>query len=203
MPAKNQRQEAGGNGRTVARQDLLAAVMRAFPADLKPAYGRNSPKFEEYFAERPKEMIEGLLSFRMNLAIGKWRSVLDRLSAKHGLSLNAWHTLFAVSVNGPDDTMTVIAKKINISNAALVRTLNDLEESGYIERKVDERDRRAKLLSLTERGDEVLYDLFHSINRVRRQLLTGISLPEIELVIEVLDRMDTNLDEILAADYPV
>lgn len=184
---------------TRRRQDLIAAAMRAFPASLKPAFGRNSAQFDVYFGKLPDDMLEGLLSFRMNLAIGKWRSILERISARHGLSINAWHTLFAVSVNGPDDTMTIVAKRINMSNAALVRTLNDLEDAGYIERQVDARDRRAKLLRMTKTGDKVITELFHSINRVRKLLLAGISIEEIELVVEILDRMDANLDDMLAS----
>jgi MarR family transcriptional regulator for hemolysin len=109
------------------------------------------------------------------------------------------HTLFAVSVNGPDDTMTIIAKRINMSSAALVRTLNDLEMAGYIERVIDHRNRRAKLLRLTAAGEKTIFELFHDINRVRKLLLAGVSMPEIELVTEILDRMDANLDDMLAS----
>ncbi len=186
-------------GRVKARQDLIAAVMRAFPAKLKPAFGRNSRRFEEYFDELPDELIEGVLSFRMNMAIGKWRAVLDRLVGKHGLSLNEWHVLFAISMTGPDETMTEIAKRLTASNAAVVRTLNELEASGYITRKINKRDKRVKSLSLTEAGERTVFELFHSTNRVRKLLLTGVSIPEMELFVEILDRMDANLDDLLAS----
>lgn len=181
-----------------ARQDLIAAVMRAFPAKLKPAYGRNSRRFEEYFDDLPDELIEGMLSFRMNMAIGKWRAVLDRMVGKHGLSLNAWHVLFAISMTGPDETMTEIAKRLTASNATIVRTLNELETAGYVTRTTDTRDKRAKSLSLTQAGEQTVFELFASTNRVRKLLLAGVSLPEMELFTEILDRMDANLDDLLA-----
>jgi MarR family transcriptional regulator for hemolysin len=183
-----------------ARQDLIAAVMRAFPAKLKPAYGRNSRRFEEYFDDLPDELIESMLSFRMNMAIGKWRAVLDSLMGKHGLSLNAWHVLFAISMTGPDETMTEIAKRLTTSNAAVVRTLNELEAAGYITRTINKADKRAKSLSLTEAGERTVFELFYSTNRVRKLLLAGVSLPEMELFTEILDRMDANLDDLLSCD---
>jgi MarR family transcriptional regulator for hemolysin len=181
-----------------ARQDLIAAVMRAFPATLKPAFGRSSRRFEEYFDDLPDELIEGMLSFRMNMAIGKWRAVLDRLVGRHGLSLNAWHVLFAISMTGPDETMTEIAKRLTASNAGVVRTLNELEAAGYITRKINKRDKRVKSLSLTEAGERTVFEIFSSTNRVRKLLLAGVSLPEMELFTEILDRMDANLDALLA-----
>lgn len=182
-----------------ARQDLIAAVMRAFPAQLKPAFGSNSRRFEEYFDDLPVEMIEGMLSFRMNMAISKWRVVLDRLVGKHGLSLNAWHVLFGISMAGPDETMTEIARRLTASNASVVRTLNELEGAGYITREINKRDKRVKSLSLTEAGERTVFEIFYSTNRVRKLLLTGVSLPEMELFTEILDRMDANLDELLAS----
>ncbi len=180
------------------RQDLIAAVMRAFPANLKPPFGSNSRRFDEYFDDLPVEMIEGMLSFRMNMAISKWRAVLDRLVGKHGLTSNAWHVLFAISMTGPDETMTEIAKRLTASNAAVVRTLNELEAAGYITREINKRDKRVKSLSLTEAGERTVFEVFHSTNRVRKLLLAGVSLPEMELFTEILDRMDVNLDELLA-----
>lgn len=183
-----------------ARQDLIAAVMRAFPARLKPAYGSNSRRFEEYFDQLPDELIEGMLSFRMNMAMNKWRAVLDRLVGKHGLTLNAWHVLFGISMTGPEETMTEIAKRLTASNAAIVRTLNELEAAGYITREINSRDKRAKSLNLTEAGERTVFEIFYSTNRIRKLLLEGVSLPEMQLFTENLDRIDANLDNMLAND---
>lgn len=181
----------------LARQDLLAALMRAFPAQLKPAFGHGSERFHDYFDSLPDELVESMLSFRMNMAIGKWRAVLERTVAQHGLTLNEWHVLFAISMNGPDETMTDIAKRLTASSAAIVRTLNELEAGGYIERKVNKQDKRAKSLSLTARGERTVSELFAETNRIRKSFVVGLSSAEMQLATEIVDRMDANLDKLL------
>ena len=46
-----------------------------------------------------------------------------------------------------------LANKLGIRSAAMSEAIDKLEDNGYIERKVDETDRRATLIFLTEKGE--------------------------------------------------
>jgi len=181
-----------------ARQQLISAVMQVFPADIKPGYGETSESFAFYYTGRRAEMVQGYLSYRLGLAMGKWSEILGRIAREHGLTLGSWHALFAIAVNQPAKTMTDIAAQLGVSHAALVRVLDELERVGFIEREIDQNDRRAKLLVLTRAGEKANWALFHSLNEIRAEMLEGISLPEVELMVEITDRISANLDRMKA-----
>src|SRR5262249_978463 len=62
--------------------------------------------------------------------------------------------------------ITTLAERANISKQAVGQLVLELEERGYIERTVDEKDRRAVLIKLTRRGWEFLQDG----NQVKREI---------------------------------
>ncbi|MBR0451122.1 MAG: MarR family transcriptional regulator [Oscillospiraceae bacterium] len=77
-----------------------------------------------------------------------------------------------------------LADKLGIRSAAMSEAIDKLEDNGYIERKVDETDRRATLIFLTEKGEaranEVHDQREHRFDRIfgdltedeKKQLLT-------------------------------
>ncbi|MGW2477760.1 MarR family winged helix-turn-helix transcriptional regulator [Streptomyces sp. NPDC001665] len=53
----------------------------------------------------------------------------------------------------PEGTrLTVLAERSGLTKQAIAEVVDELERSGYVERTADPRDRRAKLIHLTERG---------------------------------------------------
>ena len=56
---------------------------------------------------------------------------------------------------GPDGArLTDLARRANMTPQAMGELVDELEELGYVERRPDPRDRRAKLIVLTRRGIE-------------------------------------------------
>jgi DNA-binding MarR family transcriptional regulator len=51
---------------------------------------------------------------------------------------------------------TVLAQRLETSKQALTPLLNDLEQWGYLERHLDPRDGRGRVLSLTPRGHDLM-----------------------------------------------
>src|SRR4051794_39462184 len=64
--------------------------------------------------------------------------------------------------------ITTLAERANISKQAVGQLVLELEERGYIERMVDEKDRRATLVNFTEAGWKFLQDA----NQVKREIET-------------------------------
>jgi DNA-binding MarR family transcriptional regulator len=94
------------------------------------------------------------------LLFGGFRSIIDELHAElarrghpdvrpaHGFALQA------IGLGGA--TATEAGRRLGVSKQAAGKTIDRLEELGYVHRSGDDADRRRKLASLTPRGVEVL-----------------------------------------------
>lgn len=190
----------GARERRAKRQDLLAAVVRAFPVETKLPYGAGSARYETVFQDRRIDLLQGLLSGRMATAMRRWNDLLEKAVKRHGLSLKHWQALFILAVNNPGETLTSIAARLGVPSATLVRILHDLEKANLIERQINENDRRAKLLDLTPLGEETFFTLFEINCDLRRQFLKGVSESEILLMVEAADIMEANLERMAAEE---
>jgi DNA-binding MarR family transcriptional regulator len=94
------------------------------------------------------------------LLFGGFRSIIDELHAElarrghpdvrpaHGFALQA--------IGRGGATAAEAGRRLGISKQAAGKTIERLEELGYVHRAGDEKDRRRKLVRLTPRGVEVL-----------------------------------------------
>lgn len=181
------------------REDLLAAVVRAFPVDINLPYGSGA-RYNAVFEDRSTDLLQSLLSGRMATVMRRWNDLLDKATRQHGLSFKHWQALFMVGVNKPGETLTSIAARMGVISATLVRILHDLEESGLIERKIDEKDRRAKILDLTPLGEQTFFSLIELNCDLRRQFLNGVSESGMLLMVEAADIMEANLEKMAAEE---
>ena len=81
---------------------------------------------------------------------------------------------------------------MTIENPTLVRLLDSLEEQGLIERRPSERDRRARLLYLTNAGEHFMSDLNERANVLREEMLKGIENTDLEVALRVFERVMEN-----------
>lgn len=72
----------------------------------------------------------------------------------HDLTMWGYAVLCALD-DGPVRTQAALAEAIGADKTRIIRTLDDLQERGHIERQVDPEDRRARLLAVTETGRQV------------------------------------------------
>jgi DNA-binding MarR family transcriptional regulator len=94
------------------------------------------------------------------LLFGGFRSIIDELHAElarrghpdlrpaHGFALQA------IGLGGA--TATEAGRRLGVSKQAAGKTIERLEELGYVQRAGDDRDRRRKLVRITPRGIEAL-----------------------------------------------
>ena len=94
------------------------------------------------------------------LLFGGFRSIIDELHAElarrghpdvrpaHGFALQA------IGLGGA--TATDTGRRLGVSKQAAGKTIDRLEELGYVHRSGDDTDRRRKLVRLTPRGTEAL-----------------------------------------------
>jgi DNA-binding PadR family transcriptional regulator len=77
----------------------------------------------------------------------------------------------------------------------LVRQIDRMEEDGWIERRPDPADRRARRLVLTEKARLTLTRILELSNEVRTEAFVGLSEADGRHLIDLLARVHGNLSE--------
>jgi MarR family transcriptional regulator, transcriptional regulator for hemolysin len=86
-----------------------------------------------------------------------------------------------------------LADLLEIRPMTLVRQLDRMEEDGWIERRPDPSDRRARRLVLTEKARPIIKGIVGISNAVRREAFTGLAGAEGDDLIDLLGRVRANL----------
>jgi MarR family transcriptional regulator, transcriptional regulator for hemolysin len=86
----------------------------------------------------------------------------------------------------------------------LVRILDRMEADGWVQRRFDPADRRAHTLWLTPRAKPILDHIAQLIAETRAEALQGLSSEERSKLLELLERLHTNLSSLapIAAEKP-
>jgi MarR family transcriptional regulator for hemolysin len=79
-----------------------------------------------------------------------------------------------------------VAQAAGMESPSLVRLLDQLCNCGYVRRTEDVHDRRAKCLSLTDTGRELVQAVEVELVRLRHEVLEGIDQSDLEAALRVL-----------------
>jgi len=88
-----------------------------------------------------------------------------------------------------------LADLLEIKPMTLVRQIDRMEEDGWIERRPDPADRRARRLVLTEKARRILARILDLSSEVRAEAFAGLSDAEGRHLIDLLARVHGNLSE--------
>jgi MarR family transcriptional regulator, transcriptional regulator for hemolysin len=88
-----------------------------------------------------------------------------------------------------------LADLLEIKPMTLVRQIDRMEEDGWIERRPQPGDRRARRLVLTDKARPILARILDLSNEVRGEAFAGLSRKEGQYLIELLRRVHANLSE--------
>ena len=97
-----------------------------------------------------------------------------------------------------DARLGELARQLSISASVASRTVDSLEASGLVERRTDDDDARAFLISLTDLGRSTVADRESRIADRFAQVLTDWKPEETDQALQVLRRLNTHLDELTA-----
>lgn len=84
----------------------------------------------------------------------------------------------------------------------LVRILDRMEHDGWIERRQDPTDRRARQLFMREAAEPVVHEVWRIADRARAASLAGLDEDERELLVGLLARVHQNLTQLLPNAEP-
>lgn len=103
------------------------------------------------------------------------RHRLDERLSPLGLTQSRWLILLLLSKFGGNMPQKDIAECVGAEGPTIVRLLDALERMGFIERRGQHNDRRAKIVTLTPQAASVLAEIMRITREFRQELWAGIS----------------------------
>jgi DNA-binding MarR family transcriptional regulator len=134
------------------------------------------------------ERWEAALDRVLELTVLLNRDMTDSL-AREGLTESRAHLLWQLQQRGPC-TQATLAADLHVTPRAITALVDGLEASGFVTREPHPSDRRAILVTFTERGRTTAQALRDGHVRLARQLFGG--LPD-----DAFDRFDSGLLHVL------
>lgn len=104
-----------------------------------------------------------------------------------GLTGPQFHMLALIARNNSCN-VSYLSDKLEVKPSAITVMADRLVQSGYIERRHDEQDRRAVLLSVTELGAEVYKEAGNRSRKVLRTYFSDLTQHELEVLIGVIEK---------------
>lgn len=118
---------------------------------------------------------------------------LEPTLANHGITSSTFQLLSAIQAGGDGQTQRQIADRLGIAPASLSEALTSAEKAGLVERTVSASDKRARVLSLTKRGRQVLEAAVAALGEIERRAAQDLSRLEQDGLERTLQRMIANL----------
>lgn len=106
--------------------------------------------------------------------------------AAHDLTMWGYAVLCALD-DAPVRTQAALAESIGADKTRIIRTLDELQDRGFIERRPDPEDRRVRLLAITAAGRRVKDAAQAEIQRGEERRLEVLSAEDRRAFLRVLD----------------
>lgn len=138
------------------------------------------------------QLAQSSIAERLGRLARLWRMVADVELAPLGLTYSRWSALWKLYRMGQDISQKELADGLEIELASLMRTLGHLEQQGLIDRHCCPLDKRARRISLTQTGFEVIEFMEARIMGIRAQLYAGISEEALSMFESTLNQISDN-----------
>jgi MarR family transcriptional regulator for hemolysin len=130
---------------------------------------------------------------RSVIGVGRvWRRIVDTALADSGFS-QAMALPLLVLARGDHVRQGAIAEELGLEGPSLVRIMDLLVAEKLVTRKEDATDRRAKILSLTEKGRQRALEIERIVDGLRKQFLAEVSEAELTATVQILETMEQTL----------
>jgi DNA-binding MarR family transcriptional regulator len=119
----------------------------------------------------------------------------EQRAAAFGLTLAQSRSLLSLAKH-EGISQAQLAEFADVEPMTLVRIIDRMESDGWLERRSDPSDRRARRLYLTAKGRPLVDVLWRLVDLTRREALAGIPKKHAELLIALLQKVRCNLDSL-------
>ena len=111
------------------------------------------------------------ITWLLHRAAQRLRVVTGNAAGAHGLTLRDHIVLSALHLS-PGMTQIELGRAVGMDKTTLTVELDHLERAGWVERSVDARDRRARVLHVTPAGEEIRQAVSLDAERAERAALS-------------------------------
>ena len=130
----------------------------------------------------------------LSRAARQWRRAADLGLRPFDLTEATWLPLVHIARAPAPPRQKDLAASMSLDGSSVVRLLDNLEAAGLIRRKEGE-DRRAKIITLTQRGKAIADKVETVARRIRSDALAGLSDRDLETTVRVLHHVIGVLDD--------
>ena len=134
----------------------------------------------------------GLLVARLSRRL---RQAVDAEMRLIGLTEATWRPLIYLRSLGDGVRQKELATAMSIEGPSLVRLLDSLARRGFIERREDENDRRARGIHLTRAGRDLAVRAARIGNGLQKRLMESVPAADLEICERVLETLECELGE--------
>ncbi|GAB3613697.1 MarR family transcriptional regulator [Humibacter ginsengisoli] len=114
------------------------------------------------------------MTWLLHRAAQRMRVATGEAAQRHGLSLRD-HIVLSSLHKSPGLTQIELGRALGMDKTTLTSELDRLEQTGLVERNVDTRDRRARVLTLTAEGEVRRGAIAMDAERAEREALGSFS----------------------------
>ena len=133
------------------------------------------------------------IGYSVAMAYRALRKALDAELGHYGITFTQWQVLAGLALKG-ETSQVKLAELIGVEGPTLVRTLDRMEQKGWIKRKVSSSDRRQKLISPTKKVEGVWKKMTECAHGVRDGAVKGISSKDVANLQRLLGKIRENLN---------
>ena len=120
------------------------------------------------------------------------RRLFDQRVSDLGLTAVQARLLLALE-KFPEQNQAFYADRIEVEPITLTRLADRMEEAGWIERRPAPQDRRARILAITEKAQDIVKPLRAIVDQLVEDILEGIDAEERERLARLLEVVGNNM----------
>lgn len=137
--------------------------------------------------------LERFAPYLLSRAMSRWADAIRDELRQHGLSPTQMRTLGALSVR-QNPSIQELSQFTMTEPSTMSRTLDSLEEKGYIRRETRNEDGRLRVIASTEEGQAKFASLWPHLRARYEQMMKGIDESERDAFLTTLNKVARNLE---------
>ncbi len=137
---------------------------------------------------------ENNIGFLIHRISNRMRTNFDAQMKKYDLTYSQSQVLFHLKNNGGSMSQRQLQDMMKVSHPTMVGLVQRLEANDFVRTSLDDKDRRNKIVSLSQQAELFSNDVEASRKKNRKKMLKGFDEKEEEELYRLLERVYENIN---------
>jgi MarR family transcriptional regulator for hemolysin len=124
-----------------------------------------------------------------------WRIALDARLKDLGVGQSGWMTIAMIAKSKADLSQRALADLLGVEGPSVVSMLDRLEQAGLVQRAPSPKDRRVKLVHLTDAGRALYAKVRKEADAFRNEVLAGVDPDALVAATALLQSLQSRIEE--------